>query len=589
MQPQPAGFAPGRRDELNWWLLILRPLLHLPRGAKCKATVAALVERNDLTDWRGRPIKLYGRTIYRRLKSYREEGASAFVAKARSDKGKSRVVISELFDRALNYDHDSLLKMRTSLLTFIKQHRKASLVRTTLISKLKLKEEAAAFIKVDEFPDKTFRVPRRLIDGARREYKVVNLFESRRKTFEDMRPRVRRDPTTLRPMQIVCIDVTPFDIVMLRPDGSRAHARGISMLDVGTARLQFYYVLCEKGTGVRNADLIQAFIEMAVDPAWGVPEEIYVDNGKEMLFADHLEDALQLIKEARGRDGREVAVHRSIVRNAQGKPVESYHAAFNKWIQDCPGYTGGDRMNAHSDSLHRPVKPLIGDLDYLRKIVDGRLLEFDHHEMRGAFAGRTPYDIYTEKRKNWQSFLIDPREIDRCFMKDETRVVDRGAVSWNGQQWHCDGLHIQWWGRKIILRTPLFNSPPDQLAVLDPKTRQLIAVATRQRAYAYGDPEGPKAAAKLASEARSPVRTLSRDIPPIDTIAEGLRLQSGLRKPEAPSVAGIVSISKQHADEAAALAEPVAVREDRRQQKMRRGRLSRLADYERLNNKRSNE
>lgn len=69
---------------------------------------------------------------------------------------------------------------------------------------------------------------------------------------------------------------------------------GDGHMDTSTHRVRIDLVLCEPGTGLRNADLIQSFVEMTRDPHWGVPQTLHLDNGSEYNFADMLGDPLAL-------------------------------------------------------------------------------------------------------------------------------------------------------------------------------------------------------------------------------------------------------------------------------------------------------
>lgn len=50
-----------------------------------------------------------------------------------------------------------------------------------------------------------------------------------------------------------------------------------------------------KGKGVRQEHVIESFARMARDPRWGVPDELYLDNGGEYNWSKVVvEDALKL-------------------------------------------------------------------------------------------------------------------------------------------------------------------------------------------------------------------------------------------------------------------------------------------------------
>jgi hypothetical protein len=111
-----------RAGERNWWLRVLGPLLAMPPGRARAAVIDALAARQDLTDWRGRPITLSPRTIHRRLKAYRDNGA--FAPRARADKGHAKVLISLAAERAIPFDDQTWERIAIDLRSYVRGHWK---------------------------------------------------------------------------------------------------------------------------------------------------------------------------------------------------------------------------------------------------------------------------------------------------------------------------------------------------------------------------------------------------------------------------------------------------------------------------------
>ncbi|MEP2705246.1 MAG: hypothetical protein ABJQ71_23065, partial [Roseibium sp.] len=97
--------------------------------------------------------------------------------------------------------------------------------------------------------------------------------------------------------------------------------------------------------GPRNVDVIEAFVAMAQHSAFGLPKTLYCDNGKEYLFADFLDDAMQLLVPNVGERGKSRVI-RALPYNASAKPIEAWFGHFEQqFLKTCPGYIGDDRMN----------------------------------------------------------------------------------------------------------------------------------------------------------------------------------------------------------------------------------------------------
>jgi hypothetical protein len=564
-----AELTPQRGAERDWYLRMLGPLLGMENGRERRAAIDALTARTDLTDWRGRPASLTVRTIERRLQQYRERGPLAFAPRARADKGKAKVIISLAAEQAVPFDTETWENIAADLRDYIRGHWKdgATLGLVEGRANIKFRElvAAAGFSYFHTLPEKTFIVPRRFV-VAERHYRHVHTLYRDRKSYEDNRFRTIRSRSHLMPMDWVIFDVHPVDIVMTRDDGSEAHTRMIAFLDGATNRMRFKLILCEPGTGVRNAHMIEAFCEMLADPTWGMPKTLYLDNGQENNFADKLHDALQLVEQLRGSDGSNTRVKRAMPYNASAKPIEGMFAKLEKNLQDIPGHTGGDRLNKKTERVGRPTKAFAGTVAELTTIIQGRILEMESRPARGHQAGRSSVQIYTAAvEAGWQPVAVDVGEVLTVFAADRDCKINKGVITFQNRNWACPEM-ASYFQDRIIARVPLYW-PADRLALLHVKTRELVGIATPIGAYAFDDPQGAVLSKKIDKARRDAIRELDRSAPSIDTVQEGLRLTDFL--PRAPVAAPIarIGISTEAATIAGSLAETPAARADRQREK----------------------
>lgn len=570
----------NRGAERNWYLRVLGPLLAMKRGKDRAAAIETLAARTDLTDWRGQPIVLSGRSIHRWLKKYHDEGALAFAPRARTDKGTLKVIISLAAEQAIPFDIEIWERIATDLRNYIRGHWKEGatlkLIRGRTNIKFRKLIEAAGFEHCHTLPDSTFIVPRRFIEAERR-FRHVHTLNRDRKRYEDNRFRIKRSRAGMMPMDIVNGDVHPVDIVMTREDGTTAHARMIAWLDIATNRMFFDLVLCEAGTGIRNADLIQSFLRMVA--AWGLPKTLYIDNGREYSFADNIEDALQLVAQLRGDDGRNCVVH-ALPYNASAKPIEGMFGGLERMLQDIPGHTGGDRMNKKTERVGHPTKAFPGTLAQLAAIIQGRVTEKETYPMRGDMAGRSPRQAYQAALDSgWQPVAVDPREILVVFSTDRVCTIAKGVITYDSRRWFCDELS-GYFEDKIIARVPRFWRA-EKLPLLHIKTRELVGIAEPTPTFAFDDPAGARFSKKVDVARRKAIRALDRSTPDIDTVQEGLRIAAMIPPP--PAVAPIATLSV--SDEAKQIASiQLESREDRaarQHDKSEREHRKRLAILER--------
>ena len=558
-----------RGAERDWWLRILGPLLAMADGPDRKSAVDALADRRDLTDWHGRPIRLTPRTIYRRLQKYRENGPLAFAPRARADKGKRKVIISLAAEQAIPFDTETWERIAEALRNYIRGHWKAGETLKLIEgrSNIKFREliADAGFSCFDCIPVKALLVPRRFV-VAERHYRNVHTLYHHRKSYEDNRFRTERSRSMLKPMDWVIGDVHPVDILCSRDDGSTAHARMLGWLDGATNRLRFDLVLCEASTGIRNADLIQSFCHMLRDPTWGMPQTLYIDNGSEYRFAEKINDALQLVSQLRGPDGRATRVVHAQPYNASAKPIEGMFAIVEKMLQGVPGHTGGDRMNKKTERVGRPTKAFPGTFEMLREVIRARILEMEMYPMRGHLAGRSPRQAYeTAIEQGWQPVTVDDREILTVFADDRVCTITKGVINVNGRRWACDEMS-GYFQKKIIARIPKYWSV-QQLVLLDYRTRKRIGIAVPVETFDFDDPRGAMLSKQVDKARRKAIRQLDRSTPDVDTLAEGLRLAAQV--PEATVAAPIarIGLSPEAASIADLLSETPTARADRQREK----------------------
>lgn len=564
-----AELTPQRGAERDWYLRILGPLLALPRGRERAAAIDALAARKDLTDWRGNAVMLTPRTIHRRLKSYRDQGAMAFAPRARADKGKSKVIVSLAAEQAIPFDTATWEGIAAKLRAYIRGHWKsgATLKLIEGRSNIKFREliDPAGFDYGNTLPEKIFIVPRRFV-VAERIYRQVHTLYHDRKTYEDNRFRTQRSRALLQPMDWVIGDVHPVDIVSTREDGSTAHARMLAWLDGATNRMRFDLVLCEPGTGIRNADLVQSFCRMLADPTWGMPRTLYIDNGSEYRFADDMNDALQLVTQLQGGDGRTTRVVHALPYNASAKPIESMFSALEKMLQDIPGHTGGDRMNKKTERVGRPTKAFPGTLAQLDAIIRGRLSEMEAYPMSGALNGRSPRQVYEGAiAMGWQPVAVDPREVLTVFATDRICTINKGVIAFEARRWACAEM-ASYFENKIIARVPRFW-PATKLALLHPKTRELVGIAEPVEAFAFDDAAGAQFSKQVDKRRRGAIRALDRSTPDVDTVQEGLRIAAALPPLLVAAPIATIGVSKEATAVAGSLAETPEARTDRRRQK----------------------
>ena len=198
----------------------------------------------------------------------------------------------------------------------------------------------------------------------------------------------------------------------------------IGFLDAGTGRLFLHVVLCNKGEGVRQDHVNAAFIAMAMDPAWGFPRALYLDNGSEFGGLDKLQGAMALLSAPGAR-----TIIRARPYNASAKPVESHFARLDRqFICILPGYAGKDRMTKKTQTVGKPPAPYPHSLERFVEDIRLGVDDLNAKTMGGQWAGRSPLQMLeTAIVDGWRPVLVPAEVIDAAFCDFDQRRVGKGG------------------------------------------------------------------------------------------------------------------------------------------------------------------
>lgn len=271
-----------------------------------------------------------------------------------------------------------------------------------------------------------------------RYFRIVDIREHDRKTYDDQRPRIRRANNQLLPMQQIVMDVKVVDCTVTRPDGTAAWPRMIAFMDTGTNRLFRRFFLLKAGEGIRQEHVAAAFLEMVGDSKWGFPQQLYRDNGSEFLILDSIRQALQQLQE---RQAPTIINARPY--SGASKPIESKFSTLDRFVfSQMRGWTGGNRMRKKTAHLGKPPAPYPGSFEQFIHEADDRIAAFESIPISsGPFAGKSPIQLIDEHvTRGWRSLLIPVDRIDAAFCTRERRRVSRGYLKISGSMYRHPSL-----------------------------------------------------------------------------------------------------------------------------------------------------
>ncbi|QND61669.1 hypothetical protein [Mesorhizobium huakuii] len=446
----------------------------------------------------------------------------------RADKGKKRVVISRQWDALVPFDVLTKAKIAEDLKQEIRGLLAAGaawghvkvLARNFLVETTRSwgfrPSDPASF-------EQACSIPWTLV-SEELHYRKVHQFRANRKAYEDSRPRGRRSIEGMRPMELVVGDVHPIDIHLTRADGSICTAKLIGFLDWATGRVWCDLIAFDTRGGVNNRDVIEVFAAMVEHPAFGLPEALYIDNGKEYGFATYLDDAMTLTVPGFHGPGRSMRVINALPYNAPAKPIERWFGDFeSRYLSTLPGWIAGNRMNKRQEAIGRTVAPY-GTFDDFVPAFFG-LLKAYHSVPMGKQSGLKGLSPNTTFQKHvaagWSAITMSRDEVRAAVARRVERTVIQGAIKLRGRRWTCEELW-QYAHEKVLVCEPVYPTPAE-LLLLDMKGKRL-GIATPDVALHPLDHRGTQSTAARAKAHRDAIVEMARSVPKIDVAARLITL-----------------------------------------------------------------
>lgn len=508
--------------------------------------IDAMVGRRVL-DWRQREITLSRARIYRQLARLQEEGLAGLGRRRRSDDRQARVIISRAWDRAVPFDDATKEKIAEHLREDIRSLRARKTTRhlVLLLSGEWLKKETVGYGYRPADPaelDAICKVPLAFYTTEAK-YEAVYEYTRHRDRFDNKLPRVKRSIAGMRPMEMVVCDVHPIDVRVRRSDGVVGSIDLLGFMDIATRRVWCELLFVEGQGGVRNTDVIQAFLAMAQDPAWGLPEQLYCDNGKEYLFADYLEDALALNARNALSNGRERRIIRALPYNAAAKPIEGWFGRFEAdYLRTVKGWHGGKLGSPERPARGKLPAPFEGGFEGFCEAFYGLLKAYEHVPQSGSLKGDSPKTRFQRFISDgWAATIMDPAEVLTVFAKTETRTVRKHGISVDGRSWNCPELDA-YFDRVVTVKIPVLGIGFNELWIGDERG-DFVGIARPDIEKRYDDTRHALHSAERKRVTTAEVRKLKSDTRSTDVAGRlrGLADESAAFQPNDPG--GVVSVA----------------------------------------------
>ena len=379
---------------------------------------------------------------------------------------------------------------------------KAEYLKPTRPSAAKVHRALDAECKKKGIPTPSYPTVRRLVADIPRAAKVRHRKgrEAYRKTAM---PKVRRDYTTLAPLELICGDHHPLDIFATWR-GKTIRPWITVWMDMRTRSIlgRAYSPAHPNSWSIARA-LRHAILPKPEGEAWpmcGVPRRTYVDNGKDYL-SHHLKGRgktfrFELNKETRGvladlgvgvewaRDPDEE--HKK--RNIHARPYSPWSKTAERWfgtlerdaIQDLVGWCG-HKPEARPEKLAGELKAgkLLSFSEFCEAADRWIVEEYHQRAHRGqGMEGRSPQQAWEGLDKEIR--LPRERTLDLLLMKVEGRTIHTSGITLGGY-WYwdeCLALHV---GERVTVR----YSPEEMGRVIVFRSGEFLCEAHERKLYGF--------------------------------------------------------------------------------------------------------
>lgn len=240
-------------------------------------------------------------TLYRWKKGYQTEGLSALLPQHGQNKGRHLVMSENLL---------------TEFIRLLKKNIKISECHRIL--------ELMAKKNGDVCPsdDTLRRIAKELPMAV-----LVAIQEGKKAFYNKVQTFTRRDPESVRAGQVFVGDHRKFDFFILGPNKTWVRPWVTAWLDMRSGKLVSWLVTFSPNTDT----IMSTFAEAALDPAIGLPREIYIDNGRDYCNPRFAGRGFRETKSALESDRQRVVpmlerlgiiTHFAIPENARAKTIE---------------------------------------------------------------------------------------------------------------------------------------------------------------------------------------------------------------------------------------------------------------------------
>ena len=278
------------------------------------------------------------------------------------------------------------------------------------------------------------------------EYAILK-YRTGTKAFNDVLPHMIRDKSDVMSNDIWCSDHHRADVFVKNNTGHVIRPWITVFTDIRSTKIMSFIVR----EADPNTTVVKKCLRLGIEK-YGVPNEIYTDNGKDYTAKELSEEYPLSVMNVLG-----IGKITATPYHGQAKPVERFFRTLEERFGKMFYSYAGNDAKKRPEHMQKTNKVLDGDKDiptlefYIEKLTE-YIKEYNNTAHHGdGMDGKTPDNVYsenlTEKRE-----IGDSNALRLLFGKTVERTVQKNGIAmYNNTFTNNDGKLIPYYDRKVMV------------------------------------------------------------------------------------------------------------------------------------------
>lgn len=278
------------------------------------------------------------------------------------------------------------------------------------------------------------------------EYAILK-YRTGTKAFNDALPHMIRDKSNVMSNDIWCSDHHRADVFVKNNTGHVIRPWITVFTDIRSTKIMSFIVR----EAAPNTTVVKKCLRLGIEK-YGVPNEIYTDNGKDYTAKELSEEYPLSVMNVLG-----IGKITATPYHGQAKPVERFFRTLEERFGKMFYSYAGNDAKKRPEHMQKTNKVLDGDKDiptlefYIEKLTE-YIKEYNNTAHHGdGMEGKTPDNVYsenlTEKRE-----IGDSNALRLLFGKTVERTVQKNGIAmYNNTFTNNDGKLIPYYDKKVMV------------------------------------------------------------------------------------------------------------------------------------------